>query len=113
MSWWSEYYKRPLKDPLLQEYTTEELAYEYFNAVERRKAEEEAIQAHSDKIEEAKAAADQAWADQMEAEEEAEESSDPREDPVNQAWMEEEIRKNKELFGDEFGEDLDLEFGQE
>lgn len=113
MSWWSEFYKRPLKDPLLLEYTTEELAYEYFNHVERRKAEEEAIQVHSDKIEEAKEQAAQSWADQMEAEDEEDEGPlDPREDPANQAWMEEEIRKNKELLGEDFGEDLDLDFGQ-
>jgi len=29
-SWWSEYYNRPLKDPILEKYTLEELAYEFF-----------------------------------------------------------------------------------
>jgi hypothetical protein len=28
--WWCFQYNRPLKDPLLQQYTLEELAYEYF-----------------------------------------------------------------------------------
>lgn len=112
MNWWSEHYKRPLKDPLLLEYTVEELSYEYFNHIERRRAEEEAAQAHSDKIEEEKLEASQRWADQMEAEEDDDEPLDPVKDPNNQAWMEEEIRKNKELLGEDFGEDLDLNFGQ-
>lgn len=29
--WWCKYYKRPYKDPLLAEYSIEELAYEYFD----------------------------------------------------------------------------------
>lgn len=115
-SWWSEFYKRPLKDPLLGEYTLEELAYEYYNHIERRKADSEAIQAENDKIEEAKEAEAEKWADDMEKEE-AEEAtkataapSDPRQDPSNKKWMEEQIRINKEQLGEDFGENLSLDF---
>ena len=41
-SWWSRTYNRPLKDPLLLSYTTEELLYEFYDRVERRLAEETA-----------------------------------------------------------------------
>jgi hypothetical protein len=111
MAWWSDKYNRPLKDPLLQTYSIEELAYEYYLHMERRAAESERIEAENDKIEEAKDIAAQEWADQMEAEEDEESSpGDPANDPANQKWMQEEIERNKQELGEDFGEDLSLDF---
>lgn len=111
MSWWCEYYKRPMKDPLLLDYTLEELAYEYYNHIERRKADSEAIQAENDKIEEAKEADAAKWADEMEEEEvDVPVKLDPRDDPVNKAWMEEQMKLHKEKHGEDFGDNLSLDF---
>ena len=35
---------------------------------------------------------------------------DPLKDPKNLEWMEEEMKKDRERFGDSFGEDLNLDF---
>ena len=32
-SWWSNLYNRPLKDPLLESYTLEELLYEFYDKI--------------------------------------------------------------------------------
>jgi len=81
----------------------------------------------ADRIEEEKLQEAEDWADMMEAEEEAErqaqlkkeqkeaesepeEIPDPRNDPEQIKWMEEEIKKSKLLFGDDFGEDVSLDF---
>lgn len=121
MSWWSDKYNRPLKDPVLLSYTLEELAYEYYLSIERRAADNERIELDNDKIEEAKDSAAQEWADKMEAEEAAESekakenigSADPTLDPANVKWMEQEIEKNKQELGEDFGEDLSLNFEDE
>lgn len=116
MSWWSEKYSRPLKDPILLSYTLEELAYEYYLSMERRAAERESIEEENDKIEEAKDKAAQEWADQMEAEEDEDDESDnsapgdPALDPANIEWMEQEIERNKKELGEDFGEELSLDF---
>ena len=116
MTWWSKQYNRPLKDPILQTYSLEELAYEYYSHIEQYQVQQERIQEESDKIEEAKEQEAEDWANEMEAEEAAvakavsEQKPDPTKDPANIAWMEEEIRKSKELLGEDFGEDLNLEF---
>lgn len=126
MNWWCSYYNRPLKDPLLQQYTTEELAYEYYLVGEIAKYKQELADVENDRIEEEKLQAAEDWADQMEAEEEAErqaamkkaeqkkkareEPYDPMKDPKQLEWMEEEIRKSKLLFGDDFGEDISMKF---
>ena len=116
MSWWCERYNRPLKDPTLLSYTLEELAYEYYLVVERRIADKERAQEESDKIEEAKLQADDEWADQMEAEEAAAAAAkntppiDPHKDPRNIEWMEKEIEKNKQELGEDFGEDISVNF---
>jgi len=113
MIWWSNHYNRPLKDPLLATYSLEELAYEYYAHIAFAQVEQERIQEESDKIEEAKLEEDEAWADEMEAEEEAaakQSVSSSAEHPNNIAWMEEEIRKSKELFGEDFGDDLNISF---
>jgi len=119
MGWWSDKYSRPLKDPMLLSYTLEELAYEYYLTIERSKAEAERIQVESDKIEEAKLQEADEWADQMEAEEAAEEAKnaavppDPMKDPKNIEWMQQEIEKNKQELGEDFGEDLSVNFEDE
>ena len=48
---------------------------------------------------------------QQKAKKEAEEY-DPLKDPKNIEWMEEEIRKNKLVFGDDFGDDLNMDFDE-
>lgn len=119
-SWWSRTYNRPLKDPLLLSYTTEELLYEFYDRIERQKAMDEALEQEDVKIEEAKDKAAEDWAERMEREElEAElraaaaktpEEVDPTKDPENVKWMEEQIRLNKQVHGDTFGEDIDESF---
>jgi hypothetical protein len=114
MSWWSEHYNRPLKDPVLQEYTLEELSYEYYNYHKRQEYKLEK-QEENDRIEEDKAWDEaEAWADEMEAMDEAErqtaETVDPREDPKNIEWMQKQIDDAKKQFGDDVGEDLSISF---
>ena len=109
--WWCNHYKRPLKDPILQEYTLEELIYEFYTVKEKRVYENELADAESDRIEEEKIQAEEDWADMMEAEDEDEPEYDPLQDPKNIEWMEKEIENSKLLFDDEtFGEDVSLNF---
>jgi len=129
-NWWCRQYNRPLKDPLLNQYTIEELAYEFFLINEIAIYKDELINEETDRIEEAIEQEGMDWADQMEAEEEAEEKAlakkladkaeaakkakeeagDPLRDPDQVKWMEEEIKKSKSVFGDDFGEDVSLDF---
>lgn len=123
-SWWSRTYNRPLKDPILLSYTLEELLYEFYDRVERAKAEEERLDQEDVKIEEAKDKEAEDWAERMEREEREaemrndaanleESQSDPTKDPVNIAWMEEQLRLGKEQFGESFGEDISEDFSEE
>lgn len=123
MSWWSRTYNRPLKDPLLLSYTTEELLYEFYDRIERRAAEEERINDDADKIEEDKEKAVLDWAEQEErreldglkgeaAQHEAKPTSDPTKDPNNIKWMEDQLRAAKEIHGDSFGEDISVDFDE-
>jgi len=131
-NWWCRQYNRPLKDPLLNQYSIEELAYEYFLVGELAAYKQERIDEENDRIEEAKIKIDTDWADEMEAEdlarEEAkeaaakakakkeadakakEEAYDPLKDPEQIKWMEEEIEKSKTVFGEDFGEDVSVKF---
>lgn len=120
-SWWSRTYNRPLKDPLLQSYTTEELLYEFYDRIERSKAETERIERESDKIEENKEKENEDWAEKMEREERETEmreeaaksqSNDPTKDPDNIAWMEQQLQAGKEIYGETFGEDIEDSFGE-
>lgn len=113
-----------MKDPILETYTLEELAYEYYMINEREVARQEQVQEKADKIEEERHEADLAWADEeeareraeleaqaaKEAEKKAEEQYDPTKDPKNIEWMEKEIEKSKLVFGEDFGENLSLDF---
>lgn len=119
-SWWSRTYNRPLKDPILAEYTLEELLYEFYDRIERQKAEQERLEQEGDKIEEDKEKEILDWAEQEEKKElealkaEAEKSKkvdpDPTKDPDNMAWMEEQIQKAKQIYGEDFGDDIDEDF---
>lgn len=83
---------------------------------------DEALEQEDVKIEEAKDKAAEDWAEKMEREElEAEmraaaaktpEEVDPTKDPENVKWMEEQIRINKQIHGDTFGEDIELDFNE-
>lgn len=118
-SWWSRTYNRPLKDPLLLNYTLEELLYEFYDRIERTKAERERLEQVDVKIEEDKDKANEDWAEKMEREElEAEmrkasgeaKSVDPTKDPANVAWMEKQIEEAKAVYGETFGEDIEESF---
>ncbi|MEM4726185.1 MAG: hypothetical protein QXG63_04525 [Nitrososphaerales archaeon] len=122
-SWWSRTYNRPLKDPLLLSYSLEELLYEFYDRIEREKAEQERLEQEAVRIEEEKERAVLDWAEQeekreleeMRAKAAADAQSDtvnldPTKDPDNIAWMEEQIRQAKEIYGDTFGEDIDETF---
>ena len=104
-SWWSNHYDRPLKDPILQSYTLEELLYEYHDKVERRKAEEES-------------------SEEEEAEEDAGEEEERKDAEVLKKGADEAQRKAEEqmeverqmkiardVIGEDFGEDIDIDFG--
>ncbi len=106
---------------MLLSYSLEELLYEFYDRVERSKAEQERLEQEDVKIEEDKDKAALDWAEQEEkreleaikakAAENAESANqDPTKDPQNMAWMEEQIQKAKEVYGDSFGEDIDETF---
>lgn len=120
-SWWSKTYNRPLKDPLLKEYTIEELLYEFYDRIERDKAAEESAEQLDDKIEEAKDQEAVDWAEQqekLELEEEARKNGEASQqskpdEAANQKWMQEQIAAQKKLLGDDFGEDTDFSMDDE
>lgn len=101
-------------------YTLEELLYEFYDRIERQKAQDEALEQEDVKIEERKDQEAEDWAEKMEREEREAElraeaakmqaaKSDPTKDPENIAWMEEQMRVGKEVHGETFGEDIDDE----
>ena len=113
-SWWSKQYSRPLKDPILQSYTYEELLYEYFDTIEResaaKKAVEEDVIGEEDKILDDNLS----WAEEEEAKELAELETRKQaqiELEKNKEWVEEQLKKEKDRLGleDDFGEDLKFE----
>lgn len=123
-SWWSRTYNRPLKDPILLSYTLEELLYEFYDRIERQKAYEEQIDQENDTIEKEKEQAANDWADEEERKElellknkqdkedsgDEQEEYDPTRDPDNIKWMEEQIEKSKQIYGESFGEDISMDF---
>jgi hypothetical protein len=122
-SWWSRTYNRPLKDPLLLSYSLEELLYEFYDRIERSKSESERLEQDDVKMEEDKERAALDWAEQEEKreleaamkKEAAEESTksqnvDQTKDPENIAWMEEQLKQAKQVYGDSFGEDINENF---
>lgn len=115
-SWWSRTYNRPLKDPLLDSYTIEELAYEFFDKIERKKAEQENIKAQDDKIEDEKHKRNLDWAEQEELKELEELRRQEEQSKINndEKWMEkiveQELKDGKEVFGQNYGEDIEDTF---
>ena len=120
-SWWSRTYNRPLKDPILQTYSLEELLYEFYDRVERNTAEEERLEHEDDKIEEDKERATIDWAEQEERKElealkaqaskqEEQPALDPLKDPDNIKWMQDQIELAKAVHGESFGEDIKDDF---
>lgn len=116
-SWWSNTYNRPLKDPLLESYTLEELLYEFYDKIERQKASEERAIKEADKIEEVKEKEVLDWAEEEERKELEEmarvaagKPTNPTQDPENVKWMKEQLEKAKQVHGETFGEDVDEKF---
>jgi hypothetical protein len=97
---------------MLDSYTLQELLYEYFEKTERILAEKERTDADSDKIEEENYDAALAWAEEEERKElealaaKEKKPVDPLKDPNNLKWMEEQMKKAKEVYGNDFGEDI-------
>ena len=119
MTWWSNKYNRPLKDPLLLSYTLEELALEYHTHEEAEKAAEESRKELSDKIEAEKEQEALDWADEEEARELAElegkvkeKPKNYAEDPNNKEWMKKIIEEEKAKHGSDFGEDVTINFNE-
>lgn len=119
-SWWSTTYNRPLKDPLLESYTLEELLYEFYDKMERTAAAEERVTQDADKMEEAKDKEVLDWAEQEEKKELEEmrkqadkTATDPTKDPENVKWMKDQLEKAKQTYGESFGEDIDEEFNED
>ena len=112
-SWWSKYYSRPLKDPLLESYTLEELLYEYFDIIKRKEAEEEEAKAINDKIEDEKLDATLKWAEEderLEAELAAQEemlknSLGDKQEPQNEQ-SEQKNEPNEEVYPEEINSDF-------
>lgn len=113
--WWSNHYNRPLKDPILEQYTLEELMYEYYSIIEYNspsKNEENKDDQQDDKIEEEKRKENEEWAARMEEVEKMEESikADPKK---NNEWMNDQVQKDieegKQIYGEDYGEDLRFE----
>lgn len=102
------------------DYTIEELLYEFYDRIERTKAEQERLEQEDVKIEEQQDKAAEDWAERMEREEreaemraagaKSEEKSDPTKDPANIKWMEEQLQAGKQMFGETFGEDIEDNF---
>ena len=103
---------------MLQDYTFEELAYEYYAHGENEKAKSERIEQENDKIDKEEHQEASSWADQMEAEEFGEEEPpssltetvDPLKDPENIKWMEKQMEEAKAMYGDDFGQDISEDF---
>jgi len=111
-SWWSRTYNRPLKDPLLQEYTLEELYYEYRDRVEREQAANEFAEEAADNIESKKMDEAMAWAEEEERREMEELAKKQSPSSDDQAWMQEQVAQAKSIYGDDFGEDIVEDFDE-
>jgi hypothetical protein len=101
---------------LLQSYTLEELYYEYKEHSEREKAAKERVEQEADNIDKAKEDEALAWAEAEEKREAESLKSDPdikpewSPTPEDKAWMENQIKQGKELYGEDFGEDINEDF---
>lgn len=93
----------------MQEYTLHELLYEYHDRQERENVKDFRVEQETDKIEEEKEQEVFDWIEEEERKEreaaEANKSTDK-----DEAWMLEQLKKE---HGDDFGEDIDLDFSDE
>ena len=110
-SWWSKTYNRPLKDPILESYTLYELLYEYHDKAERINAIEAILDEETGKIEEEREQETLDWIEEeerKEAEADAEKARKTEEaEKADEEWMLKELKKE---HGDDFGEDVSLDF---
>ena len=105
-SWWSTTYNRPLKDPLLDSYTLEELIYEYYDKIERTKAADRKAEQERDKMEEEKDRAALDWAEQEEKKELEQMAKLKDPSMTDEQWMQQQLPKEKELYGEDFGDNI-------
>lgn len=111
-SWWSSTYNRPLKDPILQDYSIYELAYEFYDKIERKNARELHVEQENDKIEDDKIQQALDWAEEEERKERellenAKNAKNSESEEDEEKWMLEQLKKER---GDDFGEDISLDF---
>jgi len=104
-SWWCRTYNRPLKDPLLAEYTTYDLLYEYHDKEERKNASLAVLEEEADKIEEAIVEETESW---IEEEERKEREAEEAKKKAEELWMVEQLKKQDPTFGD----DLNMDFSE-
>jgi len=116
-AWWSSYYSRPLKDPILQSYTLEELLYEYYDKIERSKVAEEnkIIEEENQETECLQDNLD--WAEQEEMKELANNNNIKQKlnetitkTKTDEEWMRERIIEEEKAQDSSFGEDINLDF---
>lgn len=113
MHWWSKKYGRPMKDPLLLSYTMEELLVEYFTHLEQEAAIDRYAQEEHDKIEDSKYDNALDWAEQEEKKEMealASQKEVEKQKKADEEWMAKQVAKDKEQFGDDFGDDASIKF---
>jgi hypothetical protein len=110
--WWCQKYNRPFKDPLLKEYTLEELYIEYRTYYERTKTEEDSDEEEASKNEEIRYSEAEKWAEEEERKEKELLEQQSKDNPIGETdvkWMEEQLKIGKKQFGDDFGENLNFE----
>ncbi len=107
-------YKRPLKDPMLDLYSLEELAYEYFDHIEREEESVRKQKEEDDKIEHDKYQSALDWADEEMAKEMAVDGNNQKPKmpaPLpDDEWVKKHLAAAKKDFGEDFGEDIKEDF---
>lgn len=96
---------------MLAEYTVYELLYEYHDHLERENAKEHRFELEADKIEEEKEQETLDWIEEEERKErEAAEAAKQKQLEEDEQWMLEQLKKE---HGDDFGEDVNLDFSDD
>lgn len=94
----------------MQDYSIYELFYEYHDKRERDLASEEHVELITDKIEAEEERDTLDWIEEEERKEkEAEEMARAKAEKADEEWMLKELKKE---HGDDFGEDLGLDFSE-
>jgi hypothetical protein len=91
------------------EYTLYDLLYEYHDKNERLRAAELVLEEETDKIEEAQVEETESWIEEEERKEREEQEAKAAAEAkkAEDAWMLSELKKE---HGDDFGEDVDINF---